>query len=46
MNEMDKMFLLVIAVGIAIAFLYDQVARHQRRKRRDRDRRAARAWKI
>lgn len=46
MNEMDKMFFLGIIAGIVIAFLYDQVSKHQRRKKRERYQKAARSWKI
>ncbi len=46
MKEMDTMFLFGIAVGIAIAFLYDLVVKHQRKKQRTRRQQAARAWKI
>jgi len=46
MTKMDTMFFFGIAVGIAIAFLYDLVAKHQRKKQQQRHRRAARAWKI
>ena len=46
MTKMDIMYLLGVASGIAFTYCYQLVAQHQRRKQRDRDRKAARAWKI
>lgn len=46
MTKMDTMYFAGVVSGIAIAYCYDLIARHQRRKQRQRRQQAARAWKM